>query len=230
MSAILLVDDSGLFRGAAEEVLRRTGCQTLIASGGTEALDLARRERPHMIVVKAGISPMTGIDLCRVLKADPAFAKTPLVIVGPAGIEELAKKVGADATLALPLDPEAFFATIRRYLQVLPREEARSAVEWSITFWRDGMQHTGTIRDLSRGGFFVRTEVRQPIGARLDVSFDVPVERGVKTVVAEAIIVRLGRENDHGLGCRFFQLSAASRQNLEECLRVLALGDVASTP
>jgi CheY-like chemotaxis protein len=224
--SILLVDDSGLFRGAAEEVLRRTGCETLTASGGTEALDIARREKPQMIVVKAGITPMTGFDLCRVLKADPEFAKTPIALVGPAGTEDAARRSGADAVLALPLDPEAFFALLRRLLQVLPREEARSAVEWSVTFWRDGMQHTGTIRDLSRGGFFVRTPARQPVGARLDVSFDVPVERGVKTIVAEAIVVRLGRDNDPGLGCRFFQLSAGSRQNLEECLRILALGDV----
>jgi len=226
MPAILLVDDSGLFRGAAEEVLKRTGCATLTASSGTEALDVARRERPQMIVVKAGIAPMTGLDLCRVLKADPEFAKTPIVVVGLPGIEEAAKKAGADETMRLPLDPEAFFATVRRFLQVVPREEARAAVEWSVTFWRDGIQHAGTIRDLSRGGFFVRTSVRQPVGARLDVSFDVPVERGVRTIVAEAIVVRLGRENDPGLGCRFFQLSAASRQNLEECLRILALGDV----
>ncbi len=226
MPAILLVDDSGLFRGAAEQVLKRTGCETLTAAAGTEALDIARRERPQMIVVKAGITPMTGFDLCRVLKADPEFARTPIVIVCPAGAEESARRAGADETLPLPLDPEAFFAVVRRFLQVVPREEARSAVEWSVTFWRDGIQHTGTIRDLSRGGFFVRTPVRQPVGARLDVSFDVPVERGVRTIVAEAIVVRPGRENDPGLGCRFFQLSAASRQNLEECLRILALGDV----
>ena len=226
MPAILLVDDSGLFRGAAEEVLKRTGCPTLTASSGTEALDIARREKPQMIVVKAGIAPMTGLDLSRVLKADPEFAKTPIVVVGLPGTEEAARKAGADETLPLPLDPEAFFAVVRRFLQVVPREEARSAVEWSVTFWRDGIQHSGTIRDLSRGGFFVRTSVRQPVGARLDVSFDVPVERGVRTIVAEAIVVRLGRENDAGLGCRFFQLSAASRQNLEECLRILALGDV----
>lgn len=226
MASILLVDDSGLFRGAAEEVLRRTGCETLIASSGTEALDVARRARPQMIVVKSGMTRMTGLDLCRVLKADPAFAKTPIAVVALAGTEEEARRAGADAVLPLPLDPEAFFAVIRRYLQVVPREEARAAVEWSITFWRDGVQYSGTIRDLSRGGFFVKTAARQPVGARLDVSFDVPVENGVRTIVAEAIVVRAGRDAEQGLGCRFFQLTAASRQNLEECLRILALGDV----
>ncbi len=227
MPSILLVDDAGLFRGAAEEVLKRTGCETLEAGGGTEALDLVRRERPSLIVVSAGMTGMTGVDLTRVLKADPAFARTPIVVVGPPGFESQATRAGADATLPLPLDPEAFFAALRRFLQVLPREEARSAVEWSITFWRDGLQHAGTIRDLSRGGFFVRTDVRQPIGARLEVSFDVPVERGVRTIVAEALIVRLGKDPDRGLGCRFFQLSAASKAHFEECLRILALGGVA---
>ncbi|MET0619676.1 MAG: response regulator [Thermoanaerobaculia bacterium] len=225
MPSILLVDDSGLFRGAAGEVLRRTGCEALEAAGGTEALDIARKERPSLIVVSAGMKGMTGVDLARVLKADPGFAKTPIVLVGPPGTEAQAERAGADQTLPLPLDPEAFFATLRRFLQVMPREEARSAVEWSITFWRDGLQHAGTIRDLSRGGFFVRTPVRQPVGARVEVSFDVPVERGVRTIVADALVVRLGQEGDRGLGCRFFQLSAASKGHLEECLRILALGE-----
>jgi two-component system, cell cycle response regulator DivK len=230
MSSILLVDDQGLFRGAADEILKRTGCKALFADGGTEALDCARRDRPQLVVVSAQMSGMTGLDLARVLKADPAFARTPIVLVGPPGIEDKARRAGADASLSTPLDLEVFFATLRRYLQVLPREEARSAVGWSVTFWRDGLQHTGTIRDLSRGGFFVRTEARQPIGARLEVSFDVPVEHGVRTVVAEAMIVRIGKEPDRGLGCRFFQLSATSKGYLEECLRILAPGETPTAP
>jgi CheY-like chemotaxis protein len=220
MPAVLLVDESGAFRETAVEVLDRAGCQIQTASGGTEALDVARRDRPQMIVVAAGMSGMTGVDLARVLKADPAFARVPIVLVGSAGGG--GEGAPADAVLPLPLDAEAFYGVVRRFLQVEPREEARSAVGWSITFWREGHQHVGTIRDLSRGGFFVRTPVRQPIGARVEVSFEVPVENGIKSVVAEAMVVRLGREPDHGLGCRFFQLSATSRQNLEECLRILA--------
>ena len=225
MPSILLVDDTSLFRGAAGEILKRTGLDSIEAAGGTQALDLARSEKPSLIVVSAGMRGMTGTDLARVLKADPAFARTPIVLVGPSGTEDQAARAGADATLSLPLDPEAFFDTVRRFVQVMPREEARSSVMWSITFWRDGLQHTGTVRDLSRGGFFVRTAALQPVGARLEVSFDVPVERGVRTIVAEALVVRLGKEPDRGLGCRFFQLSAGSKAHLEECLRILALGE-----
>jgi CheY-like chemotaxis protein len=230
MPSILLVDDSDVFRATAEEVLRRAGCDALFAAGGTEALDLARRERPALIVVSSAMRGMTGADLCRVLKADPLSARIPIVLVVEAGNEVAAAKAGADAAIALPLDPESFFTLLRRFLQVMPREEARSAVGWSVTFWRDGLQHTGTIRDLSRGGFYVRTSSRQPLGARIEVSFDVPVEQGVRTVVAEAIVMRVGRDADRGLGCRFFQLSAGSRAHLEECLRILALGEAPAEP
>lgn len=230
MPAILLVDDSDLFRGAASEVMKRTGCETLSATGGTQALDIVRQQHPQMLIVRAGMKGMTGIDLCRVLKADPAFSRTPIVLVASPANAEAAAGAGADAVLAEPLDPEAVFAAVRRFLQVMPREEARSAVEWSITFWREGIQNAGTIRDLSRGGFFVRTHAVQPVGARLEVSFDVPVEHGVKNVVAEALVVRVSRNPDPGLGCRFFQLSAGSRGYLEECLRILALGEPAESP
>jgi CheY-like chemotaxis protein len=222
MPAVLLVDESGAFRATAESVLDRAGCEVLTAAGGTEALDVARRDRPQMIVVAAEMSGMTGVDLVRVLKADPSFARVPVVLVGGARREP--EQPPADGVLALPLDAEEFSGLVRRFLQLQPREEARSAVGWSITFWREGQQHVGTIRDLSRGGFFVRTPVQQPIGARVEVSFEVPSETGVKSVVAEAMVVRVGREPDRGLGCRFFQLSAASRQSLEECLRILSAG------
>jgi len=226
VASILLVDDDSIFRGAPEEALARTDAQILRARGGTEALDRVRRERPTLVVVNARMRGMTGVDLCRVLKADPTSSRTSIVVAGPPGSQEEALSAGADAWLPSPLEPESLFTTVRRFLQVVPREEARSAVEWSITFWREGVEHSGTIRDLSRGGFFVRTQVRQPVGARLEVSFDVPVEHGVRTVVAEAMVVRASREPDPGLGCRFFQLAGPSRQSLEECLRLLALGDV----
>ena len=226
MHSVLLVDDSGLFRDWAEGVARRTPCRVLTAASGSDALALARRERPGMLFVEAEMTEMTGMDVCRVLKADPRFARTPIVLVARSEkAAEDARRAGADAVLPEPIDEAAFYETLSRYLQVFPRHERRSAVRWEVTFWRDGVQHAGTIRDLSRGGFFVRTPVRQPIGARVEVSFEIPGERSGRTVVAEAIVVRVGQDPDRGLGCRFFRLTESSRGHLEECLRLLSLSD-----
>ena len=60
---------------------------------------------------------MTGMDLCRVLKADPAFSRTPIVLVASPATAEAATAAGADAVLPEPLDPEALFAAVRRFLR-----------------------------------------------------------------------------------------------------------------
>jgi CheY-like chemotaxis protein len=224
MHSVLLVDDAGLFDEWKDSVSRRTHCRVLSASTGAEALAVARGEKPELIFVNAALTGMTGTDVCRVFKADPRLARTPVVLVAHDEAQrEEGRRVGADAVLTQPLDEASFFDALRRFLQIFPRNAERAPVKWEVTFWRDGIQHTGTIRDLSRGGFYVRTGTRQPIGARLEVSFDIPGERPGKTVVAEAIVVRVGQDPDRGLGCRFFRLTESSRSHLEECLRLLSL-------
>ena len=222
MPSILLVDDSELFRGIAEKIERRTRCQLLAAVSGSEALAVVRRDRPDLIFLDAELTGMTGFDVCRVLKADSHFYRTPIVVLSDKpGAPEDARRAGADECLLKPFDEAAIFDSIRKHLRLFPRDEERARAGWSVTFWRDGVQHGGTLRDLSRGGFFIRTAVRQPVGARLEVSFDVPGDTPGRTVVAEALVVRMGQEPDRGLGCRFFRITAGSRASLEECLLLL---------
>lgn len=230
MNTVLLVDDSGLFREVGEAILRKTSCRLLTATSGSEALALARQEKPDVVFLDSELSEMSGMDICRVLKADPHFARTPIVLVGDEDDTDV-RRVPADALLPRSFDDTAFFGTLRRFLQLFLRNNERSPVAWEVTFWRDGAQHAGTIRDLSRGGFFVKTPVRVPIGARLEVSFEIPAERSDRSLVAEAMVVRLGPEPERGLGCRFFRLTQGSRACLEDCLRLLSLAEVpAETP
>lgn len=230
MLSVLLVDNRGLFRDMARTISHRTDCEILTAETGTAALATARREKPDLVFLDAGMEGMNGIDVCRVLKADKAFAHTPIVLVGGGEKEEQeGTRAGADSFLPTGFTEEDFLATLRRHLNVFARDAARQAVTWSITFWRDGVQNEGTIRDLSRGGFFVRTNVEQPVGARLEISFRTPVEGPSRAVVGEAIVVRVGKEPDRGLGCRFFQLSSTSRANLDEYLRLLTPGELAAS-
>jgi CheY-like chemotaxis protein len=222
VSAVLLVDDSGLFRAAADSISRRTHCRTVHASNGTDAIAAARREKLDLIFLDADMAGMTGIDVCRVIKADSHLARTPVVVAAASdAAQHAAVRAGADACLPKPFDESAIFDALRRFLQLAPRDAARASVGWPVTFWRDGGQHEGTLRDLSRGGFFIRTSVRQPVGARLEISFEVPIERSARTVVAEAIVVRAGQDPDRGLGCRFFRITAGARAHLEECLRII---------
>jgi PilZ domain-containing protein len=98
-------------------------------------------------------------------------------------------------------------------------------VQWEVTFWRDGAEFAGSIRDLSRGGFFVKTAARLPVGARIEVFFEIPGSSPARSIVAEAIVVRLGIPPQQGLGCRFFRLTQGSREDLENCLRLLSFAE-----
>ena len=222
MHSILLVDDSGLFRQIGAVIERRLPCRLLTASSGSEALTVARRERPDLIYLDAEMTGMTGIDVCRVLKADSQFAHTPVVVVsGDKNREEEIRRACANEWLFKPLEEAALLDSLRRHLKLQPRAGNRSAVEWPVTFWRDGAQNDGTLRDLSRGGFFIRTAVRQPVGARLEISFEVPVGKSGRTIVAEAIVVRIAPDPDPGLGCRFFRITGGPRAHLEDVLKTL---------
>ncbi len=222
MPSILMVDDSGLFREIAEKIERRTHCRLLSADSGGEALGIVRRERPDLVFLDAGLDGMTGFDVCRVIKADSHSSPTSVVVFSDRpGAAEDARRAGADEILPKPPEEAAVFDSIRRHLRLFARDDPRTAAGWSVTFWRDGAQHVGTLRDVSRGGFFIRTAVRQPVGARLEVAFDVPGETPDLTVVGEALVVRMGEDPDRGLGCRFFRITAGFRANLEECLQLL---------
>jgi CheY-like chemotaxis protein len=230
MASILLVDASGLFKGIAEKIERRTRCRVLTAGSGGEALGAVRRDRPDLVFLDGELSGMTGFDVCRVLKADSHFSRTPIVVLSenPGALED-ARRAGADECLPKPFNEAAIFDSIRKHLHLFPRDDERAAAGWAVTFWRDGVQHHGKLRDLSLGGFFIRTPVRQPVGARLEISFDAPGDKP-STVVAEALVVRIGQEPNEGLGCRFFRITVRSRASLEECLRALEDADTLPAP
>jgi CheY-like chemotaxis protein len=76
---ILLVDDSKFLRLATERALARAGYQVSAANDGEHALEMARSERPDLILLDMLLPKMTGPDVLKALKADPATAGIAVV-------------------------------------------------------------------------------------------------------------------------------------------------------
>ncbi|HKK01215.1 MAG TPA: response regulator, partial [Desulfuromonadales bacterium] len=85
---ILLVDDVELFLELEKTFFNRAGFQLLVARTGQEAYDLAVSERPDLIFMDLFMPQMNGDEACRLLKADPALAAIPVVMVTQGGHEE----------------------------------------------------------------------------------------------------------------------------------------------
>ena len=81
MTKILLVDDSKFLRLATERALARAGYDVSTAEDGESALRTAREKRPDVILLDMLLPGMTGPDVLKGLKKDPATAGIAVVVL-----------------------------------------------------------------------------------------------------------------------------------------------------
>jgi two-component system, cell cycle response regulator len=81
MTKILLVDDSKFLRLATERALARAGYEVRSAMDGESALKIARETRPDVILLDMLLPKMTGPDVLKALKKDPATAEIAVVVL-----------------------------------------------------------------------------------------------------------------------------------------------------
>jgi CheY-like chemotaxis protein len=82
---VLLAEDDRFLRKAAETALKRHGFTVVAAVDGEEALRLARAAPPDLVLLDLIIPRMQGFEVLRALKADPATAPIPVVILSNLG-------------------------------------------------------------------------------------------------------------------------------------------------
>ncbi len=120
MKTVLIVDDQPEVKKLLEVVLRQPGRQFLSASSGSEALALAREQRPDLILLDVMMpGGMDGYQATRILKADPATAGCTIIAM-TARVQEQdridALAAGADDYVGKPFDMEDLKAKVARYL------------------------------------------------------------------------------------------------------------------
>ena len=118
---ILIVDDNTNDRKLLRMILERHGCGTVIeARDGQEGLELAREHRPDLIVSDAMMPRLDGFAFMRAVKLDPVLKSIPFVfhssVYTGSRDEELATRLGAEAFIAKPKEPEEFWSEISAVL------------------------------------------------------------------------------------------------------------------
>ncbi|MCP5264824.1 MAG: response regulator [Burkholderiaceae bacterium] len=81
MPRVLVVDDAPVDREVLGRILRDAGCEVLTATNGVEALELARRFRPALVLMDIVMPEMDGFSACRRLAADRVTRGVPVVFV-----------------------------------------------------------------------------------------------------------------------------------------------------
>jgi len=104
---ILIVEDNPRNMRLMEMTLRVKNYTLLKATDGEEALDMARRERPDLIIMDVRLPRMSGLEVTRKLREDPAFSHTPIIGVtahAMKGDREKVLEAGCDAYLSKPIN------------------------------------------------------------------------------------------------------------------------------
>jgi DNA-binding response OmpR family regulator len=120
---LLIAEDDPLLMPLLKATFRTSGLRVLTATTGTQALDLARAERPDLALLDVGLPEMNGYEVCRALKTGPETSLIRVVMLtARAGLadQRLAAEAGADAYLTKPFSPASLLDAVRSRLQAEP--------------------------------------------------------------------------------------------------------------
>lgn len=120
-SLVLVVDDNEQNLELLLAYLEDIECGTLSASGGAEAIELARKELPDLILLDVMMPKMSGFEVCRRLKADPNTTHIPIIMVtalSELGDIERAIDSGTDDFLSKPVNKLELLTRVRTMLKL----------------------------------------------------------------------------------------------------------------
>jgi two-component system alkaline phosphatase synthesis response regulator PhoP len=117
---ILIVDDEPDILELIEYNLKKEGYHVFLASNGQEAVTVAKKVIPDLIILDIMMPKMDGIEACRLLRSMPEFKNTFMVFL-TARSEEYSEiagfNVGADDYIAKPIKPRALISRINAILR-----------------------------------------------------------------------------------------------------------------
>lgn len=122
---ILVVDDEPDALELVEFNLRQAGYEVAAAEDGAEAVEKARATLPHLIVLDVMLPEMNGLEVCKILRRDPATARIPIIMLtAKAGEIDriLGLELGADDYVTKPFSPRELVLRVKNVLQ--RRQEA----------------------------------------------------------------------------------------------------------
>ncbi len=120
---ILVVDDEKNIVEAVRYNLEKDGFRTVVASDGTKALELARRELPDLILLDWMLPEVEGLEVCRTLKQETATRHIPIIMLTVRSSETdkvLGLEMGADDYVTKPFSPRELLARIKALLRRAP--------------------------------------------------------------------------------------------------------------
>lgn len=119
MTKIVIAEDEPDIRDLITFTLRFAGFEVIAGANGEEGYELAKREKPDLVMMDVRMPKMTGYEACRKIKADPEIAHIPVIFLSAKGQEneiQTGLDAGAEEYLLKPFAPGDLAERIRAVL------------------------------------------------------------------------------------------------------------------
>jgi DNA-binding response OmpR family regulator len=119
LKKLLIVDDEEGIRSLVRMTLDGGAFQILEARDGSQALEIARKHHPDIVLLDVMLPDISGIEVCRALKSDPLMDSTTVVMLTAkaqhSDVDE-AEDAGADGYFTKPFSPSALVQRVELIL------------------------------------------------------------------------------------------------------------------
>ena len=119
MAKILIAEDERDIRDLVAFTLRFAGHEVVTAANGEEAVQMAPKENPDLILMDVRMPRMTGYEACRAIKSNPDLKDIPIVFLSAKGQEseiQTGLEVGAEEYLLKPFAPDQLTDRVKAIL------------------------------------------------------------------------------------------------------------------
>jgi len=123
---ILIADDEPDILEIIQYNLKSEGYEVATAKNGNDALDLAKRFNPDLIILDIMMPGKTGIEVCNILRQQPAFNDTLIIFLtalSDEGTEIKGLETGADDYLTKPISPKVLVSKVNALFRRINKEE-----------------------------------------------------------------------------------------------------------
>lgn len=221
MTTILLGKECSTFLETDDSMLQRADVRLVWAESVDAFLQLAREHRPELVVLDPQVA---GFDAFRcATEILEAVSGVAVLIIGNTADGERAEAAGIAGIVTRPLTRERLVEAVRRHHPLAERENDRAEVALKVDFVCEGVEGLAYTRDLSTDGCFLLAHEPFPMGALVNLAFQLPAPGG-RDVRVEGEVVRLqlpgaNRSGSPGAAIRFTTIAPADRVEIGRFLR-----------
>ena len=224
--SILIVDDNEFF------IQQQIGClggnrfDLHTAGSGKQALEKVRSQPPDLVLLDMFMEDMTGPQVARIIKDDPATSRIPIVIVSSGEIEASRRETAlanCDGVIFKPIRRDLLVAMVEEILGMVLRQWKRVTISLPCKILSRERETGGTIHSIGGGGAFVEGDLTLMCGDTCRLKFNLlSPDRYVE--VSTAAVVWKGKLNGtekEGVGVRFLTISHSDQEAIDEYVGTL---------